>query len=275
MNTFVCPHCGGEVPEGMRFCPHCMTVLAEPQAIEIGAKGRKKNSLVFIIVLCACIVTGAAVYFAARGHNDISVQKNNTDTEVSADVSEVSETESFTSDVDSWVDIMTESIPDNIVTDESSSAESHDETESSADSSVNEHITEQGITPESLYADIKDWCGTHPPKYFGVESAEDISAEQDGDTTMFAFADKGGARIFIGTDKDKNASLIIRLNNISADGNNEHGEEILSALGEILFDTDLSGRDGNFTENGYAFEIVCTDYPDMFYTEYLIIAEKL
>ena len=236
MDTFTCPHCKGEVPQGMRFCPHCMAALEQTQMVDTSLQNGKNKKLTVVItavVLCVAIII-VICFFAFKG-----------------------ETKSADSDNTS---VSTETTTPSTTT--ASVGTQHSETLPS------------GLSAENLAAKIEQWCGAHSPKYFGIDSAQDITAQQNEEVTTFSFNDKSGALINITKDKGGAVSLHFRLGHVSYEGNEPHAKEILSALGEVLFGVDLSGKGSNFTENGYSFEIAYRDMPELAYTEYYVTAKK-
>lgn len=236
MDTFTCPHCKGEVPQGMRFCPHCMRTLEQTQTVDTSLQNGKNKKLAVVIaaaVLCAAIII-VICSFAFKGETK-SADSDNTS------VSTTTTTPSTT----------TASV-----------------------SSQQSKTNQSELSAENLADRIEKWCSAHSPKYFGIDSAQDITAEQNNDGTTFSFTDKSGARINIGTDKNGVVSLYFRIGHVSFEGNGPHASEILSALGEVLFGVDLSAKGSTFSENGYSFELTSRSIPELAYTEYYVTAKR-
>ena len=267
-----CPNCGGEIPEGMRFCPHCMTTLVQTEKIDISQTAGRKKFFALLIALCACAVIGLCVYFviADTGSSESSSQSKNTDTSVSADVSQTqSSAESLQSK--QTTSTATSAVP----AETTASQQITSETQTTSVSPQNKQTFKSTSDPQTLAAGINNWCSAHSPKYFGIGGAQDIKAEQDADTTTLSFTDKSGAAVTIQTDKDTVSGIHVRIGHVSFAENEPHAREILSALGEVLFGADLSGKGSEFTENGYAFEIAYRQVPELAYAEYDISAKKL
>ncbi|WP_028505715.1 zinc ribbon domain-containing protein [Ruminococcus sp. FC2018] len=272
MDTFSCPHCGGDVPQGMRFCPHCMTTLVQTENVEVKQPGNKKKRYVIAIAACASAVMAVCGYFifARSSGDDSSAQNKNTDTSVSADVSQTqSSTESLKSR-ETAASTTTSAAPAETTT----SQQITFETQTTSLSPQNKQTLNSTIDPETLAAGINNWCSAHSSKYFGINSAQDIKSEQDADATTLSFTDKSGAFINIGTNKNGNISIYIRISHVSYAANDPHTKEILSALGEVFFGCDLNGRNSTFTENGYSFEILSRNMPELGFSEYSIDAKK-
>lgn len=235
MDTFTCPHCKGEVPQGMRFCPHCMTTLEQTQTVDTLKNGKNKKLTVVItaVVLCAAIII--VICFFAFKEERKSADSENTS-----------------------VSITTTTPP----------------TTTASVSSQHSETLPSDLSAENLADKIEKWCSAHSPKYFGIDDAQDITAQQNEEGTTFSFNDKSGALINISKDKGGAVSLHFRLGHVSFEGNEPHAREILSAMGEVLFGVDLSGKGSNFTENGYSFEIAYRDMPELAYTEYYVTAKK-
>ena len=233
-----CPHCGGEVPEGMRFCPHCMTALVQTEKVEIKQTAGKKKYIALLIALCACAVIGLCTYLALADKDigESSSQNKNTDTSVSADVSK---------------------------------------TDSSAQITQSESTAEKAADKNALAAKLKDWCSANSPKYFGIGGEDDITETHDADKTALSFTDKSGAVINIEMNKGDTVNIHFRIGHVSFSENEPHAKEILSALGEVLFGCGLSGKGSSFSENGYAFEIAYRQLPELSFAEYDISAKRL
>ncbi|MBR1738876.1 MAG: hypothetical protein IJ737_01165 [Ruminococcus sp.] len=152
MNTFFCPRCGGEIPQGMRFCPHCMTALGEAERLETRPTGKNKKPAVMAMALVLCAAAGLGIFIALRDNAgnkpDSDGKDNSTHTFEIADESynesvltESSETQSSVAesidDTSSFTEV-SDSSENGIA--ESSAAE----TESIADTAIS------GLTKETL-----------------------------------------------------------------------------------------------------------------------------
>ena len=235
MDKFTCPHCKGEVPQGMRFCPHCMTVLEQSQTVDTFQKGKNKKIAVVITAAVLCVALIIVIcFFVFKGERKSADSENTS-------VSNTTTTPSTTT---------------------ASVSSQHSET------------LPNELSAENLAAKINQWCSAHSPKYFGIGGVQDITAEQNADGTTLSITDKSGASINISKDKSSAVSLYFRIGHVSFEGNDPHASEILSALGEILFGVDLSGKGSSFSENGYSFEITGRSIPELAYTEYYVTANR-
>ena len=275
MNTFFCPHCGGEIPQGMQFCPHCMTALGEAERLETRPTGKNKKPAVIAMALVLCAVVGLGIFIALRDNagnkSDDTSKNNSTHTYESADEnfneSVLTESLETQSSVAESIDD-TSSITDIFDSSENSIAESSAaETESITDTAIS------GLTKENLAADITSYCADHKTEFFGLDNETDISfEEQDGDISI-EFTDSFGAMIFIETDKNADhCELYFRAGHQDSEA---HCGEILAAMGEILFGCDLSGKEGSFTEGGYRFGVEKSYMKELFYCEYYVAADRL
>lgn len=271
MNTIICPHCGDGVPQGMRFCPHCMTSLVQTENVQVKQPENKKKRYAVVIAVCACAFMAACGYciFAKNSGGEISAHNKSTDTSVSTDASQTQ------SSAESLQRKQTTSTTTSRVPDETTASQQiTSETHTTSVSPQNKQTFESTSEPQILADKINDWCSAHSPKYFGINAAQDIKTEHEADVTTLSFTDKSGAQISIETDKNGNIGIYIRISHVSFNANDPHTKEILSALGEILFGCDLNGRNSKFSENGYSFEILSRNMPELGFSEYIVAAQK-
>lgn len=282
MNTIICPHCGDEVPQGMRFCPHCMTSLVQTENVQVKQPENKKKRYAVVIAVCACAVMAVCGYFIFTENSsgdDTSPQNKNTDTSVSADVSQTQSSSESSQNKQMTTSTTTSAVPTETTasaapTETAASQQITSETHTTSVSPKNKQTFESTSEPQILADKINDWCSAHSPEYFGINAAQDIKTEHEADVTTLTFTDKSGAQISIGTDKNGNIGICIRISHVSFNANDPHTKEILSALGEILFGCDLNGRNSRFSENGYSFEILSRNMPELGFSEYIVAAQK-
>ena len=273
MNTIICPHCGDEVPQGMRFCPHCMTSLVQTENVQVKQPENKKKRYAVVITVCACAVMAVCGYFIFTKNSsgdDTSSQNKNTDTSVSADVSQTQSSSESSQNKQMTTSTTTFAVPAETTASQQITSDTH----TTSVSPQNKQTFKSTLDPQTLAAGINNWCSAHSPKYFGIGGAQDIKTEHEADVTTLSFTDKSGAQISIETDKNGNIGIYIRISHVSFNANDLHTKEILSALGEILFGCDLNGRNSKFSENGYSFEILSRNMPELGFSEYIVAAQK-
>ena len=64
MNRTYCPYCNGEIPTGMKFCPHCMTSLNNVTTLETPPIHKKRRYIVFILLFACAALTAFGIYLA-------------------------------------------------------------------------------------------------------------------------------------------------------------------------------------------------------------------
>lgn len=76
MNRTYCPYCNGEIPTGMKFCPHCMTSLHNVTTLETPPIHKKRKYTVFLLLFaCAALVVGFIYYAVSK--NAVKTLKSN------------------------------------------------------------------------------------------------------------------------------------------------------------------------------------------------------
>lgn len=293
MNTLKCPYCGGDLPQGMQFCPHCMTVLAEVNELEAKPIRKSRKGFIALTALIACAVIGVCGYFILHGND-----KNNNDVFSSDDINGSS---NYTSDSLTEADFEDPASSDaDSHTAESSnlyessyieagesgneasisstgsahiSSQKEDISDSGFDETDHPQNTEDGLTKESFIGLVTNYCESHDTEFFGLSDHSDLNYEEDGEKISIDFTDDSGAMIFIDTDKElKHCELYFRAGQQDSVA---HCEEILYVMGDMLFGCDLSGREGSFTMGDHQFSVGSYYMPELFYCEYYVTADKI
>lgn len=293
MNTLKCPYCGDEIPQGMRFCPHCMTAFGEVTELENKPLRKNRKAVITAAALLVCAVIGLCGYIFLLDND-----KDNIDIFSSAnDLS--SETVSDGSSDDTSVGFKEDNFKDHISIghdgssdlndnsnseiDESSdvppirstdsSSKNVDTNDSSLEDTSRPQSTTDGLTKENFIDLITSYCDSHDTEFFGLSDTSDLNYEENGEIISIDLTDDPGAMIFIDTDKEmEHCELYFRAGQLDSVA---HCEEILYVMGEILFGCDLSGKEGSFTMGGYRFSIVSYYMPELFYCEYYVTADRV
>lgn len=92
MNTVYCPYCNGEIPTGMKFCPHCMTSLNNVTTLETPPIHKKRRYIVFIL-LFACAALAVFGIYLAVGNNIEKTPESSTPINTEAEKSSLPETQ--------------------------------------------------------------------------------------------------------------------------------------------------------------------------------------
>lgn len=96
MNTVYCPYCNGEIPTGMKFCPHCMTSLNNVTTLETPPIHKKRKYTVFLLLFACAALVVFGIYLAV-GNNIEKTPESSTPINTEAEKSSLPETQAMLS----------------------------------------------------------------------------------------------------------------------------------------------------------------------------------